>query len=289
MIETKYEYERKWWNAKAHKEEIDMFDEKINRTLRWKEIDKHLTTDIKTILDVGGATGVFSIPLAQKGFDVVHFDISDEMIVIAKGKSEEKGVRNITFEQGISTDLSRFENNSFDIVINMDGPVSFCGIDAEKAIKETIRVAKKKVIMTVSNRANMIVSMLKSGLELSEERFIPAINEMFDNGFWHTLQYEENKEMVKGCTNDYLGPIKAFMPEEIRKIFENNGMKIERLTSIGSLTNNCGKEFIDSLIKKPKLYNEYIDLCDRFDKEICSNSIGSRERAGIMVVASKQV
>ena len=100
----------------------------------------------------------------------------------------------------------------------------------------------------------MIVSMLKSGLRLSEEQFIPAINEMFDKGFWHTLQYEENKEMVKGCTNDYLGPIKAFMPEEIREIFENNGMKIERLTSIGSLTNNCGKEFIDSLIKKPKLY-----------------------------------
>ena len=32
----------------------------------------------------------------------------------------------------------------------MDSPVSFCGINAEKAIKETTRVAKKKVIMTVS-------------------------------------------------------------------------------------------------------------------------------------------
>ena len=41
-------------------------------------------------------------------------------------------------------------NNSFDIEIHMDSPVSFCGIDAEKAIKETTRVAKKKVIMTVS-------------------------------------------------------------------------------------------------------------------------------------------
>ena len=145
MVKTDFEFERIWWNAKAYKEEIDLFDEKINRELRWKEINKHLSADINTILDIGGGTGVFSIPLAQKGFKVVHFDISEEMIAIAKSKSEEKKLKNITFEQGISTDLSRFNNNSFDIVINMDGPVSFCGIDAEKAIKETIRVAEKKV------------------------------------------------------------------------------------------------------------------------------------------------
>ena len=200
MVKTDYELERKWWNAKARNEEVDIFDEKINRELRWKHINKHLSEDIDTILDVGGGTGGFSIPLAQKGFKVVHFDISEEMIAIAKSKAEEKKVMNITFERGISTDLSRFKDNSFDLVINMDGPVSFCGIDAEKAIQETIRVAKKKVIMTVSNRANMIVSILKSGLRLSEERFIPAVHEMFDKGFWHTRQYEENKELVKGCT-----------------------------------------------------------------------------------------
>ena len=110
---------------------------------------------------------------------------------------------------------------------------------------------------------------------------------MFDKGFWHTHQYEENKQIVKGCTNDYLGPIKAFLPQEIKLIFENSGMKIERLTSIGSLTNHCGREFLDKLLKKPKLYLEYIELCDRFDKEICPNSIGSNQRAGIMIVASK--
>jgi len=287
LVKTDYDFEKAWWDAKAHKEEIDMFDERINRELRWKEINKHLSPDINSVLDVGGGTGVFSVPLAQKGYNVVHFDISDKMIEIAKSKAEKMNLRNITFEQGISTDLSRFDDNSFDLVINMDGPVSFCGIDAIKAIKETIRVAKKKVIMTVSNRANMIVSILKSGIRFSDESFIPAIYEMFNKGFWHTNQYEENKNLVKGYTNDYLGPIKAFLPQEIKQIFEDNGMKIERLTSIGSLTNHCGKEFLDKLLEKPKLYDEFVELCDRFDKEICPYSVGSNQRAGIIIVASK--
>lgn len=287
MVKTDYELEKSWWDAKAHKEEIDMFDEKINRELRWKEINKHLTPDIKTILDVGGGTGAFSVPLAQRGYSVVHFDISDKMIELAKRKAEETKLKNITFEQGISTDLSRFEDNSFDLVINMDGPVSFCGSDAEIAIKETIRVAKKKVIMTVSNRANMIISILKSGMRFSNERFIPAIYEMFNNGFWHTHQYEENKELVKGCTNDYLGPVKAFLPQEIKEIFENYGMKIERLTSIGTLTNLCGKDFLEKLYEKPGLYDEFLELCDRYDKEICPYSTGSNQRAGLIIVASK--
>lgn len=228
-----------------------------------------------------------SIPLAQKGYKIVYFDISEKMIEIAKNKAEEKKLENITFEQGISTDLSRYDDNSFDLVINMDGPVSFSGIDAKKAIKETIRVAKKKVIMTVSSRANMIVSILKSGLRFSEESFIPAIYEMFNNGFWHTYQYQENKDLVRGCTNDYLGPMKAFLHQELKQIFEESCMKIERLTSIGSLTNHCGKEFLENLLKKPRLYDEFVELCDRFDKEICPNSTGSNQRAGIIIVASK--
>lgn len=31
MVRTDYEFEKTWWDAKANKEEIDTFDEKINR------------------------------------------------------------------------------------------------------------------------------------------------------------------------------------------------------------------------------------------------------------------
>ena len=31
-------------------------------------------------------------------------------------------------------ELSMFENNSFDLVLNIEGPFSFCGADAEKKV-----------------------------------------------------------------------------------------------------------------------------------------------------------
>lgn len=56
------------------------------------------------------------------------------------------------------------------------------------------------------------------------------------------------------------------------------------INTIGSLSNLCGKDFIERLLEKPKLYNEFIELCDRYDKEICPNSVGSNQRAGIIIV-----
>lgn len=287
MVKTDYGHEKSWWDAKAKKEEIDKFDEQINRALRWKEIKKHLSSEIKSILDLGAGTGAFSIPLAEMGYSVVHFDLSDEMIAIAQEKVQGKNLNNLTFQQGNSVDLSMYENDAFDLVINMDGAVSFCGVDAEKAIKETIRVAKQKVIITVSNRANMIVSLLKSAVRVSKNHFIPAVYSMFDDGVWHTYQFAENAELVKGFTNDYLGPIRAFTIEELKNIFESEGMKISRLTAIGSLSNHCGKEFLEEIRNNPGLFAEFIELCDRYDKEICPYSLGSNQRAGMIIVAGK--
>ncbi|HHT88850.1 MAG TPA: class I SAM-dependent methyltransferase [Clostridiales bacterium] len=287
MVNTDYEHEKNWWNAKAVKEEIDMGDEQINRALRWREINKNLTSDITSVLEVGAATGAFSVPLAKRGYQVVHFDISDEMISIAKEKADKLKLDNISFQQGNSIDLSMYGDNSFDMVINMDGAVSFCGVDAEKAIKETIRVAGKKVIMTVSNRGNMLISLVKAVSWLKTDKFLPAAYSMLNDGLWHTYQFSENAKLVKGCTNDYLGPIKAFTLNELRSIFEVEGMRIDRLTSIGSLSNHCGKEFVDWIIKDTKLFDEFVEICDRYDKEICSDSIGSAQRAGIIIVASK--
>src|ERR1700733_5365955 len=137
LPETDFTRERQWWDAKAPKEERDLADESINRALRWREIERHLE-GVRTILDVGGATGVFSVPLAKRGFHLTHLDLSPEMLTIAREKA--KGKANIDFVEGKASDLSRFPDRSFDLVLNLDGAISFSGSQALKAIQESCRV-----------------------------------------------------------------------------------------------------------------------------------------------------
>ena len=90
-MEINFEQERQWWNAKASSEENDLEDEAINRALRWREVNRQLE-GVKTILEIGGGTGAFSIPLARRGYSVTHLDFSPAMLEIAKEAREDPDV-----------------------------------------------------------------------------------------------------------------------------------------------------------------------------------------------------
>src|SRR5687767_4116500 len=129
-----YSKERELWDGNAQREEEWLSRPSINRILRWREIERNLE-GVKTILDVGGGTGAFSIPLARLGFSVTHVDLSPAMIEIARQKADD--LKNIRFVEANAIDLSQFPDCAFDLVINMDGPISFSGADAEKIIVES--------------------------------------------------------------------------------------------------------------------------------------------------------
>jgi SAM-dependent methyltransferase len=276
-----YARERQWWDEKASKEEQDVADEAINRALRWREIEKNLK-GVETILDVGAGTGAFSIPLARRGFSVTHLDLSPAMLELARQRAQ--GLKNIRLVKGNAVDLSKFSDSSFDLVLNMDGAVSFCGSEAEQAICESCRVAKWRVIITVSHRAWMAPVWVNSSLEVAE-RFLPAVYSMLDDGEWHQDRFPENTMMTKGLTQDYFGTFKAFLPDELRRILERVNMRILRIGGLGTLANLCGTETIERVLCNGSLFQEFVELCDRFDKEILPEGPGTRQRAGLVAVA----
>lgn len=282
-MKVDFERERAWWDAKAHGEEVDVLDEAINRELRWREIERHLS-GVVSILEVGGGTGAFSIPLARRGFKVTHVDFSPAMIDIAKRKAE--GVDGVRFVEANSTDLP-FEDQSFDLVLNMDGAISFCGAEAGRALAETCRVAKRIVIVTVANRASQIPGWVKDSIEKFGS-FIPAVREMLFKGEWHQDQHPENALLAGGCTQDYVGVLKAFLPCELLDILQVNGMCIVRIGGIGSLASMCGADAVQRILPDKKLFQEFIDICDYYDKEILPEGPGTWRRAGLMGVAERK-
>lgn len=275
-----------WWDKMATKEEVDIDDERINRLLRWREIERNLN-GIETILDIGGATGAFSIPLAQKGYHVTHVDLSDQMIEIAKEKA--KGLNNISFVKTDAKDLSMFSDRQFDLVLNLDGAVSFSGKDADKVICESCRVTGKKLLITTSNKVCMTATWLNYSINLFDH-ITPAVLDMMENGCWEKDKFETNTKIAENYFN--IESFKAYSPSTLKAELIKNNMNVIFSRSLGSLTHlyllHLYRQNPNTLQSENFKYTEeFVDLCEKFDREIMPNGPGSFRRAGVIALAER--
>ena len=94
------------------------------------------------ILEIGAGTGAYSIELAKKGFNVTAIELVQSNLDILNKKA--KGIGGLTAIQGDALDLSKFDNDYFDIVLCF-GPLYhlFNEKDKKQAINEAIRVCRK--------------------------------------------------------------------------------------------------------------------------------------------------
>ena len=95
-----------------------------------------------SILDVGAGTGAYSIPLRDEGFDVTAVELVKQNL-----KYMEKA--NINCYQGTATDLSKFKDNSYDIVLLFGPMYHLLTMDEKvKALEEAKRVSKKYIFIS---------------------------------------------------------------------------------------------------------------------------------------------
>lgn len=145
------------WNL-PEKGELESHREEtfIDDIIQKSHIEKTLLDNldgIKTVFDGGAGCGRFSILLAKQGCKVTHFDISQPMIDKAKELARQAGVlEQITFVKGALEDLSAFDSKSFDLVISFDAPISYTYPHQEQVIQELVRLAGKRIIISVSSR-----------------------------------------------------------------------------------------------------------------------------------------
>ncbi len=99
-------------------------------------IKKYLNSGDK-ILEIGAGTGRYSLYYALEGYDVTSIEFVEHNLNILKSKITPNMV--IRAEQGDAIDLSRFNDNEFDMTL-VFGPLYHLYNDADinKAIEETI-------------------------------------------------------------------------------------------------------------------------------------------------------
>ena len=119
------------------------------------------------IIEIGAGTGAYSLGLAKEGYDVTAIELVERNLDILKSKITDD--MDIKAYQGNALDLSRFEDESFDIVLLL-GPMYhlFTQEDKIKCLGEAKRVAKKGGYLFVAycmNEATIIQYVFgKAGL-----------------------------------------------------------------------------------------------------------------------------
>lgn len=202
------------------------------------------------ILDLGGAAGVYTFPLAKKGYKMHLADLSEELIEQAKKQKKEENATNVLSCETVNAiDLSRYEDKKFDVVL-LFGPLYHLLEETErvKCIQEINRVLKNNGLVFAS--------------------FIPYLSgsiAIVDRYFKHPEQVDiENLKTVfeqgKFNNNANSGFQEGYYPttKEIETLFQNNGFEKQKIVSIRGF----GYEKEDKLysIKEKEMFDEIMKL-----------------------------
>jgi len=197
--------------AADYDKEYDVpFFKEIYDRLTWRYIEPFLP-HTGFVLDAGGGTGKWSIPIAKTGLKVVVFDISQDMLNIASAKMRESGLEDlVSYRQGDICSMP-FGDNSFDFVLAEGDPISYCS-NPDLAVKELGRVLKPNCYLS----AGMDSYYSTLGRMLNQ----PEIN--FD-------KFDKVRKEKRFFAETWGFDCWLFTPEDLRKLFRKHGFKVIKI------------------------------------------------------------
>lgn len=287
------EISARFWNQpdKGEREaarEGTFIDDIVQKSHIEKALRQNLDS-IRTVFDGGAGSGRFSLLLAGLGLKVTHFDISAPMIEKAKALAAERGLLgNIAFVQGSLEDLSAYADSAFDLVVSFDAPVSYTWPHQEKAIGELVRIAKKRVMLSVSSRLGALPYLANP---LQKHQFFLDPNTADGWVQWCMAHREElaaSFAFQKGPCDTMLQsglmgspdeievafgrgeapwPVSYhFMPDELARILEGFGVKNIRLAGPGAFARTIPNELLVKIMKDPAQRADFLEFCYGYDQ-----------------------
>lgn len=179
------------------------------------------------ILEIGAATGRYSIALAKMGYNVTAVDLTPKYVEIMKRKTRK--LKNFQCMVADALDLSMFKDKTFDMVLNL-GPMYhlFHEKDKKQAVKETLRVAKKggicmfayishaSMIANYGLRHNDVYNVFSEMDKTGRVRDVPE--EIFMSFYVEDFRKLFNRTKSKYITNVATDGIAPMMPDWIAKL-----------------------------------------------------------------------
>lgn len=237
MNMTDFKKVKKYYNEFDEKNRlIKDYSGRFEYEMTMKILTKYLPSKAK-ILDLGGAAGAYTIPLAKKGYEMYLADLSEKLIDQAKEQIEKENIEKVKSCDIVNAiDLSIYENEQFDAVL-LFGPLYHLLTieERQKSIKEINRVLRKGGLVFASFIPYLAgsIAIIDRYIRHPEQVDINSLVKVFNTGEFNNTS---NNGFQEGSY------IKS---EEIVKLFKNNNFEKEEILSIRGF----GYE------KEEKLYN----------------------------------
>ena len=242
---------------------------------------------VRTVFDGGAGCGRFSILLAKRGCEVVHFDISQPMIDKAKEMAEKAGVlERMTFIKGALEDLSAFKDRSFDLVISFDAPISYTYPKQEQVLSELVRICRKRIVLSVSSRLGYLPYLAnpiqKNQFILDEHYGDPFVQWCVSSRENAVRSFRFDKAAAEKLWADGLMGGEAeiaayeaggapwcitytFLPDELKGILEGLGVENIELAGPGAYARTIPRELLVKIMNDPEQRAGFLDFCYRYD------------------------
>ena len=208
------------------------------------------------------------------------------MLVLVELADREGVLDRIDFVKGALEDLDAYPSQSFDMAVSFDAPVSYTWPNQEKVIGELVRIARKRIMISVSSRLGSLPYLAnpiqKNQFILNEDADDPFVRwcvtnrENMINGFRFNAQAadklyadglmggeEEIAQYEQGGTPWCI--TYTFMPDELKGILEKNGVRNISLSGPGAYGRTVPREILVKIMKDPQQKAEFLDFCYRYD------------------------
>ncbi|WP_350343174.1 methyltransferase domain-containing protein [Proteinivorax tanatarense] len=235
-----------FYDSSANYEWERLNKHKIEFEITKRYLDRYIQKGAK-ILDVGGGPGRYSIYLAQQGHDVTLLDLSSNNISLAKQKAEERGVSLSNYIHGNVLDLSKLQDQSYDVVLCM-GPMYHLTEegDRKRAIRECLKKLKKdgSIFVAFISAYAPIIDLLKNYPEELENYGEDAL-----------LRYLQDGKNIVSDSNPGFTTAYFEKPDKIELFMGKFGLNKQVIAAIEGLAaqsepklNNLSKEAFDKWV-----------------------------------------
>lgn len=120
-----------FYDLNTEREDSRLERHQLEHDLTWRYLDRYLPPQAR-VLEIGAATGRYTVELARRGYQVTAVDLSEKLLAQGKARvTQEKLEGQVTFFVADARDLHQVQNETFDVVLLM-GPLYHLVLEADR-------------------------------------------------------------------------------------------------------------------------------------------------------------